>query len=147
MAGISHCYLPDIYQQSTCAFLKKLIASELVAEIFSQVLRSEMSNSYTSFPTRDFDQLSVPVVNNIVLDGVHILINELFSYSFRAENIWKVIVNEISKQYRVVISKEDIITGYLLSAICIKNGLICNFSKSILRKDAGFFVREDTIPR
>ncbi len=46
-----------------------------------------------------------------------------------------------------MVSKEDIIIGYLLSAIISRNGLVCDFKKSSFDKNADFFVGEQNIPR
>lgn len=51
----------------------------------------------------------------------------MFSYTLKAENIWKVIVNEINKKFKLVISKEDIIPGYILSALSEKMGITFDF--------------------
>lgn len=73
---------------------------------------------YCSFPVKEFeDGVDVGEVDRIVLDCSHILIDQLFSYSSRSENIWRLIVKEVNKRYGVVVSKEDIIVGYLLGGI------------------------------
>jgi hypothetical protein len=71
----------------------------------------------------------------------------LFSYSNESENIWKIIVEQAKRKYDLMVSKEDIITGYLLSAIISRNGLICDFKKSSFDKSSDFFVGENNIPR
>lgn len=56
--------------------------------------------------------------------------DELFSYSSKSEAIWRVIVKQIKEIYDIVISKEDILPGYLLGAILHKNGILCDFKSN-----------------
>lgn len=61
------------------------------------------------------------------MDYIHILVNELFSYSSRSEAIWRAIVIHIKNKYRIVISKEDVLPGYLLGGIMNKLGIVCDY--------------------
>lgn len=58
----------------------------------------------------------------------------MFGYSNASETIWKIIVEQCSQKYRVPVSKEDIIPGYLLGAIIEKIGLVCDFRRSAFDK-------------
>jgi hypothetical protein len=49
-------------------------------------------------------------------------------------------VNEASKRHRVIVSKEEVVAGYLLSAIVDKLGLECDFKVKTLLKQKKFFV-------
>lgn len=51
-------------------------------------------------------------------------------------------------KHKVTISKEDVVPGYLLSAIIEKLGLICDFRKTTFDKQqVQFFIKSDNIPK
>ena len=56
-------------------------------------------------------------------------------------------MNEASSRYRMVVSKEDVIGGYLLSGIVYRLGLECDFKQKGLMKQKKFFVHENILPR
>ncbi len=56
-------------------------------------------------------------------------------------------MNEASKRYRIIVSKEDVVGGYLLSGIVGKVGLECDFKHKSFMKQKKFFVQENIIPR
>ncbi len=56
-------------------------------------------------------------------------------------------MNEASKRHRVIVSKEEVVAGYLLSAIVDKLGLECDFKVKTLLKQKKFFVHENILPR
>ena len=121
--------LPDLYSRTNFTYLKRIFASEMVAEVFSSILTSELNYIYHTFPAEEIDEITVEMVNKIIMDCAHVMINELFSYSAKSESIWKIVVREINKKYRIIVSKEDVIPGYLLGAIMHRNGIDC-FYKS-----------------
>ena len=87
------------------------------------------------------------MINKIVMDCAHVMVNELFSYSAKSESIWKTVVREINKKYGIIVSKEDILPGYLLGGIVHRNGIDCFFKTPLLDREREFFVNENTIPR
>jgi hypothetical protein len=50
------------------------------------------------------------------------------------------VVKEASKKYRIIVSKEDVISGYLLSAIFYKSKINGNFKYKAFRKSEALFV-------
>lgn len=57
-------------------------------------------------------------------------------------------MEQASVKYRVSISKEDTIPGYLFSSLIERLGLICNFAESDFRfSNVSFFVRNGNIPK
>jgi hypothetical protein len=56
-------------------------------------------------------------------------------------------VKEASKRHRMIVSKEDVVGGYLLSGIVDKLGLECDFKQKSFVKQKKFFVHENIIPR
>ena len=97
----------------------------MVSEVFSSILISELNYIYHTFPAEEIDQITVEIVNKIIMDCAHVMINELLSYSAKSESIWKTIVREVNKKYGIIISKEDVIPGYLLGGIMYRNGIDC----------------------
>ena len=89
----------------------------MVNHIFSNILRSEINNVIETFPATMFEDLNVEIVDGILLDSIHLLIDSLFSYSTHSEGIWRMIVKQVKKVYDIVISKEDIFPGFLLGGI------------------------------
>lgn len=73
-------------------------------------------------------------IDKIVLDCSHVLLDELFSYSSSSENIWRLIVKEVNKRFKVVVSKEDIIPGYLLGGIMGTIGINCEYKTPNLNR-------------
>jgi len=54
----------------------------------------------------------------------------MFGYSNDAENIWKIIVEQCSSKYKITVSKEDVVAGFLLGSIIDRIGLVCDFRRS-----------------
>ena len=119
--------IPDLYSKTSFPFLRRIFASEMVSEVFTSILISELNYIYHTFPAEEIDQITVGMVNKIIMDCAHVMINELFSYSAKSESIWKIIVREINKKYRIIVSKEDVIPGYLLGGIMYRNGIDCYY--------------------
>ncbi len=103
--GISAGYLPELYQQTSSHYLKKLLMTEMVSSVFTNMIRSELNHCYVVFPAEEFPTLNIGKVNAIIMDCIHMLFNELFSYSQRSENIWRTIVREADSRYRIIVSK------------------------------------------
>jgi hypothetical protein len=59
-----------------------------------------------------------------------------------------VIVEQCRVKYRAVVSKEDLIPGYLLSSVVERIGLHCNFRQSSFNKhEIDFFAKDGNIPK
>jgi hypothetical protein len=72
----------------------------------------------------------------------------MFGYSNTAESIWKIIVEQSNQKYKVAVSKEDLIPGYLLGAIIDRFGLVCDFRRPVFDKhNVQFFVKSGNIPK
>lgn len=84
----------------------------------------------------------------MLIDSCHTLFDLLFSYSNNSEALWKSIVEQSRQKYRIIISKEDLIPGYLLSSIIERMGIDCNFRRSSFNKhEIDFFAKSDNLPR
>ena len=82
------------------------------------------------------------------MDSTHVLLDMLFGYSSEGEQMWKVIVEQCKVRYRVSVSKEDLVAGYLLGSVIERIGLNCNFRHSSFNKhDVDFFAKPGNIPR
>lgn len=72
----------------------------------------------------------------------------MFGYSNSSENIWRLIVEQCGLKHKVIITKDDVIPGYLLSSIIEKLGLVCNFRDSTFDKyKVKFFIKSGNIPK
>jgi hypothetical protein len=87
-------------------------------------------------------------VNRVLLESCHALLELTFGYSNAAESIWKVVVEQSHLRYQISLSKEDVIPGYLFSALLQRMGILCDFRRSAFDKHAvQFFVRSGNIPK
>lgn len=57
------------------------------------------------------------------------------------------IVKEVNKKFKVVISKEDILAGYLLGGIMDTIGIDCDYKTPELNRKESFFIRKSSLPR
>ena len=72
----------------------------------------------------------------------------VFGYSNGAESVWRVVVEQCNQRHKTTISKEDLIPGYLLSAVLEKVGINCDFRRNVFNKNnVKFFVRSGNLPR
>lgn len=56
-------------------------------------------------------------------------------------------MKEASKRYRMIVSKEDVIPGFILSGIVHKLSLECDFKQKTFLKHKKFFIHENILPR
>ena len=56
-------------------------------------------------------------------------------------------MTQIKRKYDVIISKEDILPGFLLGGIFYRFGIECNFKDETFSRDMEFFIKQKTIPR
>lgn len=63
----------------------------MVKQVFCDILRSELNNAYSGFPCED-PEVSLSEIDNVVLDCAQVMLNQLFAYSSRSDNVWRMIV-------------------------------------------------------
>jgi hypothetical protein len=97
--------LPLLIQQTRAPYVKKIFITELAASVFTAIFRSEINHLIATFPREEFEELSLEIVNRILLDSCHTLIELMFGYSNAAESIWKLIVEQCNQRYKIAISK------------------------------------------
>jgi hypothetical protein len=107
----------------------------MISQVFCGILRSELNHVISTFPVSDFQAQESSIINNILLDCVHMMMDQLFSYGNKSEVIWRVIVKEVKKINDVVVSKEDILPGFLLASIIHEHGIECDFKINDFSRD------------
>ena len=66
----------------------------------------------------------------------------LFSYSNESEHLWKIVVEQCKLRFRIAVSREDLIPGYLLSSVTEQLGVNCNMRQSSFDKhQVDFFAK------
>lgn len=136
-----------MYGLTGSTHVRKILASEMVSHVFTNILRSQLNSILATFPSDEFEALNVPIANQILLDCLHAMINEFFSYSTKSEAIWKIVVRQVKQIYNIALSKEDIIPGFLLASIMDRNGIECDYKTPELKRNSKFFVKENLIPK
>lgn len=101
-----------------------------------------------TFPRDQPGETSLEGANEALLDSCQALLELIFGYSNNAEAVWRVVVEQCGTRFKVALSKEDLLPGYLLSSLLERFGLICDFRRSSFSKHAvQFFVSSGNIPR
>ena len=84
----------------------------------------------------------------ILLDSTVHLVNMLFGRGIESDSLWKTITQYCKEHFRVIITKDDIIGGYLLASLVERIGLNCDFRQSSFDKhEVDFFGKDDNLPK
>lgn len=115
--GLSLAYLPLMLQQSHAPHLKKLFSTELAVSVFEGIFRSELHHLVATFSRDQPGDISLEIANEALLDSCHALLELIFGYSNNAEAVWRVVVEHCGTRFKVALSKEDLLPGYLFSSL------------------------------
>lgn len=73
-------------------------------------------------------------MNGLLLDHVHELLDNFMSFSGISDQLWKIVAQNCNKEYKIVVNKDDLLSGYLLGSVIDRFGLECNFRSSSFDK-------------